>query len=340
MDFREYVELYRESIHSKILEYLPLNEPLDYSRMMREYPDRQGKYVRPGLLMLCGEMFGRKPADLILPAAVMQLSEDWILMHDDVEDGSEVRRGRPALHLIYGPEQAINTGDAVHMRMWKMLRDYVQEQGVQRGLRVFDKFYEILDMTVEGQYLDIRFTRKIRQIGNADRKMYFDIVDRKTSCYSVYGPMQIGATVAGQGEAVLAALQEIGSHAGTAFQIMDDVLDVTASEKEFGKTRYGDLYEGKLTLIILHAYKEASRAEKIRIDRIYKKDRADKSKAEIDFLVYVIEKYGSAEYAYRQAMEYGAMAQDAIEENQDLFPENRYKETFVSAVNGLFIRKR
>ncbi len=340
MEFVEYVELYREGIHSKILEYLQLNEPLDYSRMIREYSNRQGKYVRPGLLMLCGEMFGGKPSELIFPAAVMQLSEDWVLMHDDIEDGSEIRRGKPALHLVYGMEQAINAGDAVHMRMWKMLRDYVQSQGIHRGLKVFDKFYEILDRTVEGQYLDIRFTREVRQIGKADETMYFDIVNRKTSCYSIYGPMQIGAIVAGQGEAVLAALQEIGSHAGTAFQIMDDVLDVTASEKEFGKTRYGDLYEGKLTLIILHAYKEASRAERIKIDRIYKKDRSKKSKAEIDFLVYIIEKYGSADYAYKEAMRYGTMAQDAILKNKELFPENRYRGIFLSAIRGLYIRKK
>lgn len=340
MEFKEYIAFNREAIHSKILDYLPIREPVEYSTMVRDYSDRQGKYVRPGLLMLCGEMFGAKSQDLILPAAIMQLSEDWILMHDDVEDDSELRRGKPALHRIYGMEQAVNAGDAAHLAMWRMMGDYVKGRGLSRGMELYERFHRMLDKTVEGQYLDIKFTKDIRQIGRADEKMYFDIVERKTSSYSVYGPMQLGATVAGQGKKTLDALREIGSAAGTAFQIMDDVLDVTSSEKEFGKQKYGDLYEGKLTLVMLHAYKEASRAEKAKIDRIFKKDRNKKSKEEIDFLVYMIEKYGSADNACREAMKYGKKAQAAIKKYDGLFPDGDYKDLFVSAVTALFLRKK
>ncbi|HUB92629.1 MAG TPA: polyprenyl synthetase family protein [Candidatus Saccharimonadales bacterium] len=340
MEFREYIALHRSRIHSKILEYLPLKEPLEYSRMIRDYPDRQGKYVRPGLLMLCGELFGAKPKDLILPAAVMQLSEDWILVHDDVEDDSDLRRGKPAIQKLYGMEQAINAGDALHMKMWTMLRDYIAQEGVQKGIRLFDKFYEILDLTVEGQYLDLRFTRETRQVGSATEKTYFDIVGRKTSCYSVYGPLQLGATVADQKDNVLKALKAIGSPAGTAFQIMDDILDVTANEKEFGKQRYGDLYEGKLTLLILHAYNHATRAERLKVDRIYKQDRRQKKKEEIDFLVYIMEKYGSVDHAYGVAMKYGEASRAAIDKHMDLLPNNDYRELFISAVKALFVRKK
>jgi geranylgeranyl diphosphate synthase type II len=261
-------------------------------------------------------------------------------MHDDVEDDSDTRRGKPAIHKIYGVEQAINAGDGVHLAMWRMLKDYTAKEGLSKGIRLFDKFYEILDMTVEGQYLDIKFTRETRQIGLATEKMYFDIVDRKTSCYSVYGPMQLGATVANQNAAVMKALKEIGNPAGMAFQIVDDVLDITANEKEFGKQRYGDLYEGKLTLIMLHAYGQATRAERLKVDRIYKKARKNKTKEEIDFLVYLIEKYGSADYAYKLAMKYGEKSQSAIEKYGVLLPNNEYRELFVSAVTALFLRKK
>lgn len=340
MDFKEYIALHRHQIHSKIAEYLPLKEPMEYTKMLRDYSDRQGKYVRPGLLMLTGQMFDEKPRNLILPAAIMQLSEDWILMHDDVEDDSETRRGKPAIHRIYGIEQAINAGDAVHLTMWQMLRDYLAREGVQKGIRLFDKFFEILDITVEGQYFDIKFTKETKQIGNATEKTYFDIVSRKTNCYSVYGPMQLGAIVADQRENVLKALREIGSPAGTAFQIMDDVLDITANEKTFGKQRYGDLYEGKLTLIMLHAYNQATRAEKLKTDRIYKKDRKKKTKEEIDFLVYLIEKYGSQNYAYSIAMKYGQKSREAIDKYSDMLPNNDFKEIFISAVTALYLRKK
>ena len=99
------------------------------------------------------------------------------------------------------------------------------------------------------------------------------------------------------------------------------------------------LSEGKLTLIMLHAYNAANRAEKAKIDRIYKKERTSKTKAEIDFLAYVIEKYGSVEYARGEAIRYGRLAQEKIKDNESIFPENEFKEVFKSAVEGLFIRK-
>ena len=125
----------------------------------------------------------------------------------------------------------------------------------------------------------------------------------------------------------------------TGFSPTSTIFIDNKPEKEFGKKRYGDLYEGKLTLIMLHAYNAANRAERARIDRIYKKERNSKTKAEIDFLAYVIEKYGSVEYARAEASRYGRMAQETLRDNQTLFPENEYKEVFTSAVESLFIRK-
>ena len=91
MNFKEYIEMHREGIYSKINEYIPNREPKEYYEIVREYVTRQGSYRRPCLLMLSGEMFGAKYDDLLLPAATIQLSEDWILMHDDIEDDSELR---------------------------------------------------------------------------------------------------------------------------------------------------------------------------------------------------------------------------------------------------------
>ncbi len=340
MEFNEYVSLHREDIRSKIFEYFTGEGPPGYSRMVREYSDRQGKYVRPGLLMVTGQLFGAVEKNLILPAAAMQLSEDWILIHDDVEDNSEMRRGKPALHRIYGSEHAINAGDGAHIIMWEMLRDYLKAQGMERGLALFDKFGEILTATVEGQYLDIDFAKNIRQIGKADESMYYAIIERKTSCYSVWGPMQLGAVVAGADAKALDLLKAVGTEAGAAFQIMDDVLDFTADEKSFGKQKYGDLYEGKLTLIALHAYAEASDSEKERMDKIFAKERASKTKEDVNFLVETIEKYKSVDYAYSVAMKHGDKAASCLSENLELLPDNEFRKTFESAVYALFKRKK
>ena len=340
MDFSEYISRHREQIRLKIFEYFRGEGPPGYSEIIRDYSERQGKYVRPGLLMITGQMLGAKSDELIIPAAAMQLSEDWILIHDDIEDDSEMRRGKPALHKIYGCEHAINAGDGAHLLMWQMLRDYLEEYGIKRGLSLFDMFSKILTATVEGQYLDIDFAKRIKEIGKADEKMYYGIVERKTSCYSVYGPMQLGATVAGADQKILDLFKKIGIEAGNAFQIMDDVLDFTADEKSFGKKKYGDLYEGKLTLIALHAYKEASAAEKRRIDKIFAKSKNSKTNEDIDFLIEMIEKYKSADYAYSIAMKHGAEAKRILDENRNMLPDNEFRGIFESSVYSLFNRKK
>ena len=99
---------------------------------MRDYVDRQGSYRRPGLVMLTGQLFGAKPEDLILPAAAQQLSEDWILMQDDAEDDSELRRGKPAAQRIHGWVHAMNATNTGQMAMWRMLKDYPSRRAARR----------------------------------------------------------------------------------------------------------------------------------------------------------------------------------------------------------------
>ena len=152
--------------------------------------------------------------------------------------------------------------------------------------------------------------------------------------------MQIGAMVASQPEGVLNMLKSIGEPAGIAFQIVDDILDMTADEKVFGKKKFGDLYEGKLTLIMLHAYKNASDAEKKRIDSIYKKKRDEKSEDEIQFLNETAIKYGSIDYARSIAVEYGNKAKSQLETYTGLVPENEYGVIMRSAIEDLFKRQK
>ncbi len=338
MEFSEYVDSRRGAIYSKICEYIPIREPEEHYHMVREYSDRQGKYRRPGLLMLTGEIFGAHVDKLLSPSAAMQLSEDWILIHDDIEDDSELRRGKPALHKIYGTEQAINAGDMVHMAMWKTLSDYAFLNGIE-GKKVFDKFYDMLTRTVEGQYREIKFIKSERILDGIGEERYYEIIKSKTCYYSVYGPMQIGAMVAGKSDKAISVLKEIGEPAGIAFQIMDDILDMTADEG-FGKKRYGDIEEGKLTLIALHAYNSASGAEKAKMDAIYSKTKAEKTKEDVAFVVEMINKYDGIGYAYGVAESYGKKASEALERNSGILPECELKPVFSSAIKELFSRKK
>ncbi len=339
MNFKEYIESIRTPVYSEIMKYIPLKEPLEHYRISRDYSERMGSYRRPGLLMLCGQMFGADKDELVLPGAAMQISEDWILIHDDIEDNSEMRRGKPALHKLYGSEIAINAGDGVHISMWKILKDYIVEVGIEKGGRVYDKFYDMLEQTVEGQYVETDFIYNVHSLEKATEELYFRIIQSKTCYYTVYGPMQLGAMAAGRDEKTQNALREVGEPAGVAFQITDDILDMTADEKVFGKKRFGDIYEGKLTLIILHAYKNATKDERTKLDVIYKKRREQKSQDEINFVIGLIEKYKSLDYARKVAEKYGEKAKVAVKKHGATFPDNDYKKILLSALEELYVRK-
>ena len=339
MNFKEYIESIRPSIYAKICEYVPLKEPVEHHKIMRDYVDRQGSYRRPGLVMLTGQLFGATQEDLLVPAAAEQLSEDWILMQDDTEDDSELRRGKPAIQRIYGWVHSFNATNTGQMAMWRMLKDYMR-QHPEKGNRLYEKFYHMLEYTVEGQYVENEFIHHIKDLSKADEALYYRILDSKTSYYTVYGPMQIGAIAAGQTGETLEMLKDIGKSAGVAFQIVDDILDMTADEKVFGKKNFGDLYEGKLTLMILHTFKNATPDEKAKINAIYAKKRQEKTEAEINFLRETIDRYGGLDYAKQMAELYGSKAKETLAKYKDKLPLNGYTPTVMSAIEELYVRKK
>lgn len=340
MNFKEYIELHRNEVYSKICEYIPIKEPIGHYSIMRDYIDRQGSYRRPGLVMLAGQMFGAKIKDLILPAAAQQLSEDWILLQDDAEDDSDLRRGKPAAQKLYGWVHTMDASDLGHMSMWKMLKDYIKQVGIENGNKVYDKFYDMLEYTVSGQYIENKFIHDTKDLKSASEALYFRIADSKTCYYTVYGPLQIGALVANQSDEILEILKKVGTHAGIAFQITDDILDMTADEKVFGKKNFGDLYEGKLTLIIYHAYQSATSEEKDKMDEIYRKERSQKTADEIKFLRDIIAKYDGIGYAKSIAEKHGKLAKQITEENMDKLPQNEYTPITISALEELYQRKK
>ena len=340
MTFKEFIEVHRKNIHSTIHKYVALKEPLAHYKIMCDYIDRQGKYARPGLLMLTGLLYGAKPEELYLPAAAQQLSEDWILMQDDIMDDSELRRGLPAAQKLYGAVHALNASDTGHIAMWKILKDYAIANG-EKGSQLYDKFYEMMEYTVEGQYIDNHFIHDTKDLKQASEEQYYRIVDSKTCFYTIFGPMQLGAIAAGHGDAkTLQMLKEIGTQAGIAFQIVDDILDMTADEKHFGKKRLGDLFEGKLTLPVLHAYKSASQKEKDRLDAIYRKKRQEKSEEEILFIESMVLKYKGLEHAKLLVEQRGQRADALIEKYWSDLPNNEYRDLFVDAVHALYKRDK
>jgi geranylgeranyl diphosphate synthase type II len=194
-----------------------------YWKINREYPERGGKYLRPTLVLLIAEALGAKASEAVKTAAAMQLSQEWMLIHDDIEDKSEERRDKPTLHKIYGAELAINAGDALHMIMWKIISD-------QDSKAIPEEFFKILSRTALGQGVEQIWTNEGGKTIDDDK--YFFVADGKSGYYSIAGPMRLGAIVAGGTESEIEKITEFGLYLGRCFQLVDDILDLEQDKKE------------------------------------------------------------------------------------------------------------
>lgn len=297
--------------------------------MLRYYPDAIGKYSRPMIMSLCAMSLGAEYEDCILPAAAIQLSEDFVLVHDDIVDKSLLRRGKETLHRIYGVERAINAGDMLHATLEEMLTSISR---LNNGKKIYAKFHEIASLTAIGQDMDIYYTGK--EALSANEEIYETIAAYKTSTYSVYGPLQIGALIAGAGSNELEALKNIGLPAGIAFQIKDDINDFLG--KVPGKDSYGDIKQGKATLLAGRAYSRSSREDRLEMERIYSKPQENKSADEIEWIRKRIIDTGSVEYAMGIKENYEKASIKALLDSKDIIPNNMYSKELLEFIAKLY----
>ncbi|MDE1857802.1 MAG: polyprenyl synthetase family protein [Thaumarchaeota archaeon] len=286
-------------------ELLPKSSPIKevdlLYRMMRDYPARPAKGMRPFLCVTACRAAGGGEDDAILTAACIELFQNWILIHDDIEDGSELRRGSPALHMSYGVPLALNAGDALHARTWEALLRNVPRLGLQRTFSVLGEFSRMVNETTEGQHMELGWV--VRKRWDLTEKDYFEMCTKKTSWYTVASPCRLGAIVAGAKAGVLADLKEFGTSLGVAFQIQDDSLNLTGDEKKYGKAKSDDILEGKRTLILLRLLSEAGQGERDRVVAIMGKVRAKKTEKDVAYVLSLIEKYDAVGYARKRAAE-------------------------------------
>jgi len=261
-----------------------------FARLQRDYPQRSGKGIR-GRLTVASALAHGATADAALPvAAALELFQNWVLVHDDVEDDSETRRGRPALHRVVGTPVAINVGDAMHVAMWRLL---IEQRAAWRDA-VLSEFLDMIDRTAEGQHLDLAWVATRRfDVGEAD---YLAMVERKTATYTVVVPLRLGALIAGA--VPDPRFEAAGLALGAAFQIRDDVLNLLPDEHGgYGKEFAGDLYEGKRTLVLAHAFATLDADGGDRLRALLDRPRAAKSAAEMDESLSLLRRAGALDHA-------------------------------------------
>ncbi len=278
--------------------------------MTADYPRRKGKYIRGSLVVLLAESLGASPKTAYKTAAAMQLSEDWILIHDDFEDDSPMRRGQPSLHEIYGDKLAVNAGDALHALMWKVLSDNRELLGPELTLRLIDEFYVMLARTTLGQTVEIKWGQENRLTDDED---WYFIADSKTSYYSIAGPMRFGAIIGGATASQLADITDLGQYLGRCFQMVDDLLDLTGNFAGQKKAAGDDIYEGKRTIPLGHLLRTAKPDDLKKIMAILKKTRSEKTPAEVAWIIDRMHHYDSIDYAQKLAGGYRDKALDLID---------------------------
>lgn len=197
-----------------------------YWKINNDYPNRKSKYLRPTLTLLVAEALGLNRKIAAKTAAAMQLSEEWILISDDIEDNSDERRSKSTLHKIYGTELAINASDTLENIMWKIIIDC-------KNSKISDEFYRIMLRTTLGQAVEQIWTNKKVKV---DKQKYFFVADSKSAYYSIAGPMRLGAILAKVNENKLNKITEFGLHLGRCFQLVDDILDLEQDKKEGKQT--------------------------------------------------------------------------------------------------------
>ena len=307
-----------DAIHARMLHALPERHDhpdLDaFYGLLRAYPVRRGKLLRGRLLVLAADAFDAPRAQAIELAAALELFQNWVLIHDDVEDDSDERRGEPALHRTVGVPRAINAGDALHVYMWDLLHRIDLPTDAAREVR--GEFLHTIHRTAEGQHLDLAWVADGRLDVTEDD--YLRMVALKTAWYTVIAPLRLGALAAGLEPPE--ALASAGADLGTAFQIRDDVLNLTPGSEGYGKEFAGDLYEGKRTLVLAHLFARASAEERRVLADGLAKPRGRRTEQDVDAILALVHRHGSLTYAQAKAEAHARSGLEALRRGLEAAP--------------------
>ncbi|MDE3106180.1 MAG: polyprenyl synthetase family protein [Acidobacteriota bacterium] len=279
------------------------NSPVDVITEIAQYlMSGGGKRIRPILLLLSAKALGCTSDARIRLGAVVEMLHTATLVHDDIIDEADTRRGRPSSNTTWGNSKCVLAGDWLYMQAFSAAL-------AERNFHVLDLLISLTQQMVEGELLQIQ---KLGHLINEEE--YFDLIYRKTACLFKVS-MQLGVAIAPEQsfaspETLDQQLGEYGRNLGLAFQIVDDVLDLTASEEVLGKPAASDLREGKATLAVIHALERGTGADREAIRTVL----ADRSFERVAHgqILEILQRHGSIDYAMDTACAYAEAARLSI----------------------------
>jgi octaprenyl-diphosphate synthase len=255
-----------------------------------------GKRLRPMLLLLAARAFGHRGHDARQLAAVIEFIHTATLLHDDVVDASELRRGRSTANSVFGNSASVLVGDFLYSRSFQLMVE-LERMAVMRILA------DTTNAIAEGEVLQLLHVRN----PDTDEAAYLRVIERKTAVLFA-AATRLGGLLAGAGTDACDALHDYGLNLGYAFQVADDVLDYSADADALGKNLGDDLAEGKATLPLIHAMVHADRAGRARLRGIVEHGEVDA----MPEVLAAIEAAGSLEYSRERARDYARAAEAAL----------------------------
>lgn len=292
----------RSVVLDQITELIEENRATGYGPLydlVADYPFREGKGLRPAIVLAAARAAGGTTAQARVSAAGLELYHNAFLVHDDVEDESEFRRGAVTMLREHGAAVAINVGDATNVLSMQLLLQNTTTLGVRKALRILREAERMARESVEGQAMELDWIA--RDEFDLDDRDYVRMAHKKTCWYTVIAPLRIGvlcghpAGVEVTDEALL-ALTALGHHAGIAFQVADDLLNLVADETLYGKEIAGDLWEGKRTVMLLHFLRTADATTRRRALGTLRRPRQERDADEIAWMLGAMQAAGSLDH--------------------------------------------
>lgn len=269
-----------------------------------------GKRLRPVTLLLCAKALDAAGDEAVQLAAVVEFIHTATLLHDDVVDGSDLRRGNATANAVWGNDASVLVGDFLYSRAFEMM--------VATGrMAVMEVMAETTNRIAEGEVLQLLNAHS----PEVDEARYIETITRKTAKL-FEAAARLAAIVGGASDAVGGGLARYGLHLGIAFQMVDDLLDYTQDAESMGKERGDDLAEGKPTLPLIHALSHAGPEDRALIRGAIKNGERDK----FERIVEIIESTGAVAYTSRRAREEATLAKSAL----DCLPNSRYRQALAS----------
>ncbi|MDH5468040.1 MAG: polyprenyl synthetase family protein [Candidatus Aminicenantes bacterium] len=281
-----------------------------------------GKRIRPALLLLCSKLLGYKGKEDIFMSALVETIHAASLIHDDIIDNSDMRRGRESIHSRWGPNVTVLLGDYLYI---KALGHSLQSKHRQ----ITEILTSISAKMIEGEMNEYCWSRNLKLV----EEDYLDIINKKTaSLFSA--ACQIGGLLGNASKREQDYLVDYGTSLGMSFQIIDDLLDFTGDEEALGKPIFSDLSEGRITLPLIFTMSHDGSSNQKRISELLRDDHLTRDSK--DEILEIIRSNGALDYTYKKAEEFSSRSKELISQ----FPESIHREALILIPEFILTRKK